>query len=40
MPEALQPGTAYLDAPFLGASIDGRFVTYYLLFFAALRCSC
>ena len=36
VPEALQPGTAYLDAPFLGASIDGRFVTYYLLFFAAL----
>ena len=36
VPEALQPGTQYLDAPFLGASIDGRFVTYYLLFFAAL----
>jgi branched-chain amino acid transport system permease protein len=36
VPEALQPGTAYLDAPFLGASIDGRFLTYYLLFFAAL----
>jgi branched-chain amino acid transport system permease protein len=36
VPEALQPGTSYLDAPFLGASIDGRFVTYYLLFFAAL----
>jgi len=32
LPEALQPGTDYLDAPFLGASIDGRFVTYYLLF--------
>ena len=36
VPEALQPGTAYLDEPFLGAAIDGRFATYYLLFFAAL----
>jgi branched-chain amino acid transport system permease protein len=36
VPEALSPGTAYLDEPFLGASIDGRFLTYYLLFFAAL----
>jgi branched-chain amino acid transport system permease protein len=36
IPEALQPGTSYLDDPFLGASIDGRFVTYYGLFFAAL----
>jgi branched-chain amino acid transport system permease protein len=36
VPEALQPGTQYLDAPFLGATIDGRFVAYYLLFFAAL----
>ena len=36
VPEALQPGTQYLDAPLLGASVDGRLVTYYLLFFAAL----
>ena len=36
VPEALQPGTQYLEAPFLGASVDGRFLTYYLLFFAAL----
>jgi branched-chain amino acid transport system permease protein len=36
VPEALQPGTQYFEAPFLGASIDGRFLTYYLLFFAAL----
>jgi len=36
IPEALQPGTSYLDDPFLGASIDGRFVTYYGLFCAAL----
>jgi branched-chain amino acid transport system permease protein len=35
VPEALQPGTTYLDAPFLGASVDGRFLTYYLLFVAA-----
>lgn len=35
VPEALQPGTQYLEEPFLGASIDGRFLTYYLLFFAA-----
>jgi branched-chain amino acid transport system permease protein len=36
VPEALQPGTEHLAEPFLGASIDGRFVTYYLLFFVAL----
>jgi branched-chain amino acid transport system permease protein len=36
MPEALQPGTQYLDEPFLGASIDGRFATYCLLFAAAV----
>ena len=36
VPEALQPGTQYLDDTLLGASIDGRFLTYYLLFFAAL----
>ena len=35
-PEALQPATQYLEAPFLGASIDGRFASYYLLFFVAL----
>ncbi|HEY9239951.1 MAG TPA: branched-chain amino acid ABC transporter permease [Burkholderiaceae bacterium] len=36
VPAALQPGTEYLAEPFLGASVDGRFVTYYLLFFVAL----
>ncbi|HJW12916.1 MAG TPA: branched-chain amino acid ABC transporter permease [Albitalea sp.] len=36
LPEALQPGTQYLEEPLLGASIDGRFVSYYLLFLAAL----
>jgi len=35
MPAALQPSTDYLDEPFLGASIDGRFASYYLLFFTA-----
>jgi branched-chain amino acid transport system permease protein len=36
VPEALQPGTQYLEEPFLGASIDGRFLSYYLLFFVAV----
>lgn len=31
-PEALQPGTLYLDEPLLGATIDGRFLSYVLLF--------
>jgi branched-chain amino acid transport system permease protein len=35
VPPALQPGTQYLEEPLLGASIDGRFATYYLLFAAA-----
>jgi branched-chain amino acid transport system permease protein len=36
VPEALRPGTAYLDSALLGASVDGRLLTYYLLFLAAL----
>jgi branched-chain amino acid transport system permease protein len=36
VPEALQPGTEYAAEPFLGASIDGRLLTYYLIFVAAL----
>ena len=36
LPEALQPGTEYAAGPFLGATIDGRFVTYYVVFVAAL----
>jgi len=36
VPEALQPGTEYLEEPFLGASIDGRFLSYYLLFVATV----
>ena len=35
VPAALQPATEYLAEPFLGASIDGRFVTYYGLLVAA-----
>ena len=35
VPEALQPGTQYLEEPLLGAAIDGRFASYYLLFAAA-----
>lgn len=35
VPEALQPGTQYLEEPLFGASVDGRFLTYYLLFFVA-----
>ena len=31
VPELLQPGTEFLEEPFLGASIDGRFAAYYLL---------
>ena len=36
VPSALQPGTEYAAEPFLGADIDGRFVTYYLLFAVSL----
>src|SRR5450755_3343311 len=36
LPEALRPGTEHVSGPVLGASIDGRFVTYYVLFAAAL----
>ncbi len=36
VPAQLQPGTAYLDEPLLGAAIDGRFASYYLLFGTAL----
>ena len=36
VPEVLQPGTEYLEQPFLGAAIDGRFASYYLLFFATV----
>ena len=36
LPEALRPGTEYVTGPVLGASIDGRLVTYYLVFAVAL----
>ncbi|MDQ2928610.1 MAG: branched-chain amino acid ABC transporter permease [Pseudomonadota bacterium] len=36
LPEALQPGTVYTAEPFLGVTIDGRFVTYYFVFVTAL----
>jgi branched-chain amino acid transport system permease protein len=36
VPAALQPGTQYLEDPLFGASIDGRFAAYYVLFLAAL----
>ena len=36
VPEALRPGTQYLAEPFMGASVDGRFVSYYLLFASAV----
>jgi len=35
LPEVLQPSFAFRAAPFLGASIDGRFASYYLLFVVA-----
>jgi branched-chain amino acid transport system permease protein len=36
IPEALRPSTSYWDTPILGASVDGRLLTYYLLFFTSL----
>jgi branched-chain amino acid transport system permease protein len=35
LPEALSPGTQYLEDPLWGASVDGRLLTYYLLFVVA-----
>ena len=35
-PEWLSPSFELFDSPVLGLTIDGRFLTYYLLFFAAL----
>ncbi len=34
-PELLSPGFSLADEPFLGANLDGRLITYYLLFVAA-----
>jgi branched-chain amino acid transport system permease protein len=36
LPEILSGGFKFSDAPFLGVTLDGRLLCYYLLFFAAL----
>jgi branched-chain amino acid transport system permease protein len=36
MPEILSPGWQFMEDPFLGVSIDGRLVCYYLLFVVSL----
>jgi branched-chain amino acid transport system permease protein len=36
LPELLMPSHEFLDAPFLGVSVDGRLLTYYLLFITAV----
>jgi len=35
LPEVLNPGFSLRDEPFLGASLDGKLITYYLVFAAA-----
>jgi branched-chain amino acid transport system permease protein len=34
VPEVLRPSFSLAEEPFLGASLDGRFLTYYLVFFS------
>jgi branched-chain amino acid transport system permease protein len=36
LPDLLLPGTQFLEEPFLGVDVNGRLLTYYLLFFASL----
>jgi branched-chain amino acid transport system permease protein len=36
LPALLMPSTQFLEQPVLGVSVDGRLLTYYLLFFVAL----
>ena len=36
LPEVLQPSFMLMDDPFLGVDLDGRFLSYYLLFFSVL----
>ncbi|MCU0896665.1 MAG: branched-chain amino acid ABC transporter permease [Burkholderiales bacterium] len=36
VPEVLTPGFSLAEEPFLGASLDGKFISYYLLFFVAV----
>lgn len=36
VPELLSPGTQFAEAPFLGVTLDGRLLCYYLLFMLAV----
>lgn len=36
LPDLLSPATRFRDAPLLGVSVDGRLLTYYIVFLAAL----
>ena len=36
VPEVLSPGFSLMEEPFLGASLDGKFLSYYLLFVVAV----
>ena len=36
LPEVLQPSFSFREQPFLGATLDGRFATYYLLVIATI----
>src|SRR5882724_11977764 len=36
VPEILSPGYSFSDTPFLGASLDGKLLSYYLVFFCAV----
>lgn len=36
LPDTLSPGFKLMEDSFLGASLDGKFITYYLLFFVAV----
>jgi branched-chain amino acid transport system permease protein len=36
LPEVLAPSFQLSENPFLGASLDGKFITYYLVFFSAV----
>ncbi|TFV88690.1 branched-chain amino acid ABC transporter permease [Oxalobacteraceae bacterium OM1] len=36
LPEVLAPSFQLMDDPFLGAYLDGRFITYYIVFFSAV----
>ncbi|HCY63927.1 MAG TPA: branched-chain amino acid ABC transporter permease [Oxalobacteraceae bacterium] len=36
LPEVLSPGFTLMDEPFLGVMLNGRFLTYYMVFFVAL----